>query len=169
MTSIHEKLKDCNDTLDALYEKRADLMKRQVELEKKANLVDILMKLQDDYGEKMFEDVSMEMLDLDHAVGYDTPPDYNPNENKLSSEDIKFYEEYYPKRAGKHGVVGVTFRKQEHNGGTVPSQPWKFTGYSWLTKSRVYRAFSTKSQAVGFAKGVWNKYPTEEYIKYCGK
>ena len=165
MTSIHEQLKDCNDTLDALYEKKAKLVKKQAELGKKANLVDILTKLQDDYGEKMFEDVSYEILDVDCAVGYDTPPDYNPNENKLSSEDIKFYEEYYPKRRGKHGAVGVTFRKQEHNGGTIPSQPWKFTGYSWLSKSRVYRAFATKSQAIGFAKGVWDKYPTEEYNK----
>lgn len=169
MTSIHKQLKDCNATLDALYEKRADLMKTQAELEKKASLVDILMKLQDDYGEQMFEDVSLEILDFDHAVQYDTPPDYNPNENKLSSEDIKFYEAYYPKRTGKHGAVGVTYRKQEHNGGTIPTKPWKFQGYSWLTRTKLYRPFATKSQAVGFAKGVWDKYPTEKYIKYCGK
>ena len=165
MTSTHEQLKDCNDTLDALYEKKAELVKKQAELGKKANLVDILMKLQDDYGDQMFEDVSLEILDFDHAVGYDTPPDYNTNENKLSSEDIKFYEDYYPKRSGKHGVVGVTFRKQEHNSGTVPTKPWKFTGYSWLTKSKVYKPFATKSQAIGYAKGVWDKYPTEEYNK----
>ena len=79
----------------------------------------------------------------------------------LNDKDLKFYEEHFPKRAGKFGVVGVTYRKPKD--GKPQKQPWKFYDYSWLTKKKIYRAFTTKTQAIGFANGVWNKYPTEAY------
>ena len=155
MTSIEQQLQDCTDEMFVLMEKKTGL-------QNKVWLSDALLKLQKEYGEQMFEDVSLEILDFDQADADDTPPDY---ENKLSSEDIKFYEKHYPKRAGKYGAVGVTVRRREHNSVTIPTNPWKFNGYSWLTKSRVFKAFATKSQAIGYAKGVWDKYPTEEYNK----
>ena len=136
-----------------------------VELEKVENdsitkIINSLDELQDEVGLKLMQKAILKFRDWDIDENNDDAVEAVALPI-LNDKELKFYKKHFPKRAGKYGTVGVSCRKTKN--GKLPTNPWTFNGFSWLTKKSKYQSFTTKTQAIGFAKGVWNKYPTEAY------
>ena len=161
------------NTID-IKEKKAIIKKHQKELEKMeldlvkkvetnsiTKIINSLDELQDEVGFKLMQKAIFQFINCELADENDDDAVEAVALPILNDKELKFYKKHFPKRVGKYGVVGVSCLKT--NNGKLPNNPWTFNGFSWLTKRSKYQSFTTKAQAVGFAKGVWDKYPTEAY------
>ncbi len=90
-----------------------------------------------------------ELLAMETLADEDGKPKYSKTEKD-------FYRKHKPKRKYyKFGYKGISKRKDSR------VNPYSFDGWSWWTKTRVHKVFPTESLVRAYAKGFWNKYPSE--------
>ena len=72
----------------------------------------------------------------------------------LSLKDKNEWRKHKPRsdRIYKNGIKGV-----QKNG----NDKWKFVGYSYKYSKFFRKCFDTKSQAIAYAKKVWDSYPQD--------